>query len=162
MTSLIHIAHLLTAAWAAAGELITAASLLWLLNQTANAIRWTYAAGAFAGRLLWPVIHGVAAVCKLIDWAEVGATVLACLKVLVAAGVTLAQMALPALVRLSAALGKAYACLLVKPAVVAPAIHPLAAMAEELEAMTCKQLQALIGTRRKCRKAELVAMALAY
>lgn len=39
----------------------------------------------------------------------------------------------------------------------APAVHPLALLTAELETMTCKQLQTLIGTRRRCSKAELVA-----
>ena len=44
------------------------------------------------------------------------------------------------------------------PAPVAPpAMHPLAALAAELEQLTVKELQALVGTRRKLRKAELIA-----
>lgn len=43
----------------------------------------------------------------------------------------------------------------------APAVHPLALLTAELESMTCKQLQTLIGTRRRCSKSELVAAYLA-
>ena len=149
--------------WAAAGELLTAGALLLALDRLAAAIRTTYQAGALMGRLLWPAIYWIAAVCKLIDWRFVALVVIDCLKVLIAFSVTLTRMALPALIKGSAAMGRAYAAMVVaKPAPSTPAINPLAAMAEELEALTCKQLQALIGTKRKCRKSELVAMALAY
>lgn len=43
----------------------------------------------------------------------------------------------------------------------APAAHPLSMVAEELQALTCAQLRAITGTRRKCSKAELIAAMLA-
>ena len=42
-----------------------------------------------------------------------------------------------------------------------PHVHPLADLAADLEALTCSQLRSLAGTRRKARKAELIAMVLA-
>ena len=42
-----------------------------------------------------------------------------------------------------------------------PQVHPLADLAADLEALTCSQLRSLAGTRRKARKAELIAMVLA-
>jgi hypothetical protein len=42
-----------------------------------------------------------------------------------------------------------------------PIAHPLAVVAASLEALTCKELRALTGTRRKLPKASLVALALA-
>jgi hypothetical protein len=43
----------------------------------------------------------------------------------------------------------------------APAVHPLAELVDELEAMTCKQLRALSGIRSKQSKAQLIAAYLA-
>mgnify|MGYP001809562568 CR=1 FL=1 len=44
----------------------------------------------------------------------------------------------------------------------APAVHPLAVLAEQLEAdLTSRQLQALAGTRRKASKASLAAVLVA-
>lgn len=42
-----------------------------------------------------------------------------------------------------------------------PQVHPLADLATDLEALTCAQLRSLAGTKRKARKAELIAMLLA-
>ncbi len=42
-----------------------------------------------------------------------------------------------------------------------PQVHPLADLAADLEALTCSQLRSLAGTKRKARKAELIAMVLA-
>ncbi len=61
----------------------------------------------------------------------------------------------------------AAAPILVKPAPVRlasqlqPLVHPLAELAADLETLTCSQLRNLVGTRRKARKAELIAMVLA-
>jgi hypothetical protein len=44
---------------------------------------------------------------------------------------------------------------------VKPALHPLAVLAESMDSLTVSELRAVTGTRRKCRKAELVAMAVA-
>lgn len=42
-----------------------------------------------------------------------------------------------------------------------PQPHPLTELAAELEKLTCSQLRTLAGTKRKARKAELIAMVLA-
>jgi len=124
MTTLLGALHgaetvLLAAAriWAVAGELLTAAALLWALDALARLIRATYWAGYHLGRILWPVLHALAAAGRWlwahIDWAEVAATVRAGLAVLVAAAVTGAQLAIPALCAASERLGRSYSRLLV-------------------------------------------------
>lgn len=57
----------------------------------------------------------------------------------------------------------AAAPIVVKPAPIrlAPQLHPLAELAADLETLTCGQLRTLAGTKRKARKAELIAMLLA-
>jgi hypothetical protein len=158
---------LITAArlWAAAGELITAGAILWSLDTLARAIRGTYAAGRFVGRIAWPVIHFTAAVVRLIDWRLVAAVVIDCAKVLAVAAYVAAVMARRALIDASAALGRRYSAAVVPiaPAVVAPPIsHPAAVIAADLGALTCAQLRALTGCRRKLPKAQLIALALAW
>jgi hypothetical protein len=150
--------------WAAAGELITAGAILWSLDALARAIRGTYAAGRFVGRFAWPVIHFTAATLRLIDWRFVAAVVFDCLKVLAVAAYVAAVMARRGLITASAALGRRYAAAVVPiaPAVVVPPIsHPAAVIAGELSALTCAQLRALTGCRRKLPKAQLIALALA-
>ena len=82
MPTLIHLAHLLTAAWATAGELITAASILWALNTLANAVRLTYQTGYAFGKfyrahlhapLKWAAIRLVALLITLASYAWTGA-----------------------------------------------------------------------------------------
>jgi hypothetical protein len=157
---------LLTAAriWAAAGELITAGAILWSLDTLARAIRGTYAAGRFVGRLLWPAIHFTAATLRLIDWRIVAAVVIDCLKVLAVAAYVAAVMARRFLIHASAAMGRRYSAAVapIAPAVVAPPIsHPAAMIAGELSTLTCAQLRALTGCRRKLPKAQLIALAIA-
>lgn len=170
MTSFIHAVHLLSAAWAAAGELITAGAILWSINSLANLIRFTYKAGRLTGRILWPVIHAVVAglrwAAREIDWRLVATIVF---EGLVAIGVALWMGSVWThrnVIALSARLGRCYAALLTTPqtvvaVTVAPMVHPLADMAADLESMTCKQLRELIGTKKRLRKAELIAIALA-
>ena len=170
MSTLIHLAQLLSAAWAAAGELITAGAILWSLNSLANLVRFTYKAGRLTGRLLWPVIHATVAglrwAARNIDWRLVATIVF---EGLVAIGVALWMAAVWShrnLIALSARLGRCYAALLTTPETVVavtvlPMVHPLAEMAADLETMTCKQLRELIGTKKRLRKAELIALAVA-
>ena len=40
----------------------------------------------------------------------------------------------------------------------APMVHPLQALAAELQALSCRQLMALAGTRRKLPKTQLIAL----
>ena len=44
---------------------------------------------------------------------------------------------------------------------VAPALHPLAVLAAELQSCSSGELRSLLGTRRRCSKAQLIGMALA-
>jgi hypothetical protein len=151
--------------WAAAGELITAGAILWSLDTLARAIRATYAAGRFCGRLLWPAIHFTAATFRLIDWRFVAAVVFDCLKVLAVATYVAAVMARRLLIDASAALGRRYSAAVapIAPAVVVPPIsHPAAELAAELAGLTCAQLRALTGCRRKLPKAQLIALVLAF
>jgi len=148
--------------WAAAGELLTAGAILWALDALARAIRGTYAAGRFCGRLLWPAIHFTAAVVRLIDWRIVAAVVFDCLKVLAVAAYVAAVMARRGLIALSAAMGRRYAAAVVPAAPIAPAAyHPAAVIAADMSALTCAQLRALTGCRRKLPKARLIALAIA-
>lgn len=57
----------------------------------------------------------------------------------------------------------AAAPIVVRPAPIrlAPQLHPLAELAADLEVLSCSQLRSLAGTKRKARKAELIAMLLA-
>lgn len=157
---------LITAArlWAAAGELITAGAILWSLDTLARAIRGAYAAGRFVGRIAWPVIHWTVATHRLINWRFVAAVVFDCAKVLAVAAYVAAVMARRGLINASAAMGRRYAATVapIAPAVVVPPIsHPAAVIAGELSALTCAQLRALTGCRRKLPKAQLIALALA-
>ena len=167
LTALQGAEHFLIAAarlWAAAGELITAGAILWSLDTLARAIRGAYAAGRFFGRIAWPVIHWTIATLRLIDWRTVAAVVFDCLKVLAVAAYVAAVMARRGLIALSAAMGRRYSAAVVPsaPAVVVPPIsHPAAVIAADLSALTCAQLRALTGCRRKLPKAQLIALALA-
>ena len=160
---------LLTAArlWAAAGELITAGAILWSIDALARAIRGAYAAGRFVGRIAWPVIRWTIATLRLIDWRLVAAVVFDCLKVLAVAAYVAAVMARRGLIALSAAVGRRFAATVAPAAPIAPAVvmpaayHPAAVIAADLGALTCAQLRALTGCRRKIRKADLIALAIA-
>jgi len=155
---------LITAArlWAAAGELLTAGAILWALDTLARSIRGAYAMGRATGRILWPVIHFTAALVRLIDWRIVAAVVIDCLKVLAVAAYVAAVMARRGLIALSAAMGRRYAAAVAPAAPIAPAAyHPAAMIAGGLSALTCAQLRALTGCRRKLPKAQLIALAIA-
>jgi hypothetical protein len=176
--------------WAVAGELLTAGAILWALDALARSIRLAYSMGRTMGRLLWPALHGLAAggrwFAAHIDWAEVAAVVIDCLKALAVLCWLVAVEGRRFLIAASAAMGRRYAAALASapspvvvtdcppvvvasapsapsalPVVAAPSPHPLAVVAASLEALTCRELRALTGTRRKLPKASLVALALA-
>lgn len=172
--------------WAVAGELLTAGAILWALDALARSIRLAYSMGRTMGRLLWPALHGLAAggrwFAANIDWPTVAAVVIDCLKALAVLCWLVAVEGRRLLISASAALGRCYSAALAsapspmvaaplvtdRPLVVvaaspmvAPSPHPLAMVAASLEALTCRELRALTGIRRKARKAELVALALA-
>ena len=152
--------------WAAAGELITAGAILWSLDTLARAIRGAYAMGRATGRILWPVIHATARAGRWffanVDWRIVAAVVFDCLKVLAVAAYVAAVMARRGLIALSAAMGRRYAATVAPAAPIAPAAyHPAAVIAADLGALTCAQLRALTGCRRRLPKAQLIALAIA-
>jgi hypothetical protein len=167
----------LTAAriWAAAGELLTAGAILWALDSLARSIRLAYSMGRATGRRLWPVLHGLAAggrwFFRTVEWPTVAAVVVDCLKALAVLCWLVAVEGRRLLITASASLGRCYSAALASapspvvvtasPVVVAPSPHPLAVVAASLEALTCRELRALTGTRRKLPKASLVALALA-
>jgi hypothetical protein len=164
LTALQGAEHFLIAAarlWAAAGELLTAGAIFWALDTLARAIRGAYAAGRFVGRIAWPVIHFTVATLRLIDWRLVAAVVIDCLKVLAVAAYVAAVMARRFLIHASAAMGRRYSAAVAPAAPIAPAAyHPAAMIAGELSVLTCAQLRALTGCRRKIRKADLIALAI--
>lgn len=163
--------HAITGAWATATELaplLMVPALVWgirtlleIVDRLAVAARWTYRAGRLAGRLWFA--YGQPALLKAadaiswalaqVDWQEVAAIVRQGLVVIAAAATAAAQLAIPTLERLSAAMGRCYAALLVPtttPAAEAPAApagQVLAAVAAEVitpaaEAITLAALAA--------------------
>jgi hypothetical protein len=165
----------ITTAWAALGEIVTAGALLLALDRLAAAIRFTYRCGHAVGTAwfrwglpaLLAAADAISWINSQIDWAEVRDTVIAGLKVLIAAAITLAITAHQLLIQLSAALGRAYAALTVRQPIVttapaAPAVHPLALVAAGLEPLSHRQLQAITGCRRRVAKQQLIAAALAW
>lgn len=66
-------------------ELISAAALLWCLNQLARLIEFTYNAGKAVGSVYFRFIKPVI---DQIDWLEVARTVTACFKVIVVTVIT--------------------------------------------------------------------------
>jgi len=166
----------ITTAWAALGEIVTAGALLLALDRLAAAIRFTYRCGHAVGTAwfrwglpaLLVAADAISAVLAEIDWIEVRDTVIAGLKVLIAGVIALAITAHQLLIQLSAALGRAYAALTVREVIVTtapavhPFVHPLALAAAGLEQLTCRQLQAITGCRRRVAKQQLIAAALAW
>ena len=167
MTQLIHIAHLVSAAWAAAGELITAGALLWALNTLATAIRFTYSAGRWCGRLwfsyglpaLLLAADGISWLNAQIDWIEVARTVLDCLKVIAALAITSWTLTCDAHKRWIGSIDWSLPAAPAAPA--RPAVQPLFELADELQQLTGKQLSAITGRSRRTSKARMVATYLA-
>jgi hypothetical protein len=101
----------------------------------------------------------------------VAAVVVDCLKALAVLCWLVAVEGRRLLITASASMGRCYSAALASApspvvvaaplVVVAPSPHPLAVVAASLEALTCRELRALAGTRRKLPKASLVALALA-
>ena len=138
-------------------ELLSAAVILMALDKLATAIRWTYAAGRYTGRLWFTyglpaflmVADGISWLNSQIDWRFVAATVWDCLKVVTALAITAYSLTCDAHKRWIGSINWDL------PA--APAINPLFEMAAELEQLTGKQLKAITGSRRRAAKRELVA-----
>jgi hypothetical protein len=152
--------------WAVAGELLTAGAILWALDSLARSIRLAYSMGRATGRLLWPALHALAAggrwFFSTVEWPTVAAVVIDCLKALAVLCWLVTVEGRRLLIAASASLGRCYSAALAPSAPSAPPIaHPLALVAASLETLTCRELRALTGTRRKLSKASLVALALA-
>ena len=138
-------------------ELLSAAVILMALDKLATAIRWTYAAGRYTGRLWFTyglpaflmVADGISWLNSQIDWRFVAATVWDCLKVVAALAITAYSLTCDAHKRWIGSINWDL------PA--APAINPLFEIAAELEQLTGKQLKAITGSRRRAAKRELVA-----
>ena len=168
MTTLLHTLNLLSAAWAATSEIITAGAILWSLNSLANLIRFTYQAGCAAGRALWPAIHAITRALRWaiaeIDWRMVATIVLHGLVATVVLVWTATIWIRRQVLTLSERIGRIYAALLVKQQhnlQLSPMVHPLAEIASELDALTCKELRKIVGVKRNVRKAHLIAYAIA-
>jgi hypothetical protein len=110
-----------------------------------------------AGRITGTAAKGLIWAYRTIDWAEVGAIVLHGLQVLIVLTLLAgrySRRAWDAVPALSERLGHWYAGL------IAPTPAPTYKRAE-LEQLTCRQLMAITGTRRKLAKRHLVELALA-
>ena len=138
-------------------ELLSAAVILMALDKLATAIRWTYAAGRYTGRLWFTyglpaflmAADGISWLNSQIDWRFVAATVWDCLKVVAALAITAYSLTCDAHKRWIGSINWDLPT--------APAINPLFEMAAELEQLTGKQLKAITGSRRRVAKRELVA-----
>ena len=126
----------------------------------------TTIAGA-AGRITGTAVRGLIWAHQTIDWAEVRAIVLRGLQLLIVLTLLagrITRRAWDALPELSAAMGSAYARIIVpvtKAIQSAPMVHPLAELGQQLEALTTRELQAMTGTRRKLAKAALIGLVIA-
>ena len=143
-------------------DLTAAAVLLMVLDKVAVAVRFTYRAGRFVGRLWFT--YGVPAVLATadaiswlnaqIDWAFVAGTVVDCLKVIAAALFTVVTLVMDAR-------GRYLAANTITPVTVAPVIHPLAMVATDMQQLTCSEIRRTYGLRQKTSKARLIGAALA-
>lgn len=141
-------------------ELLSAAVLLMALDKLAVAIRWTYKAGRFTGRLWFSygvptvlaVADGISWLNAQIDWQTAASVFVDCLKVIAAAFITAVTLTCDAHKRWIGSIDWS-----MPSAPVAPAISPLFEMAADLELLTSKQLKTITGSRRRVAKRELVA-----
>ena len=153
-------------------QLLTAAVLLMALDRLASAVRFTYNAGRFTGRvwfrfglpaLLWLADH-VSLIASRIDWVRVAATLRTAATVTAAAVIAAALVIRDAHRRWVGSIewtAPTIAPAPVAPAPVAPAVHPLALIADELTALSCSQIRQSCGLRQRCSKSRLIALALA-
>jgi hypothetical protein len=144
-------------------ELLSVAVILMALDKLSTAIRWTYAAGKFTGRLWFTyglpaflfIADGISAVCAQIDWHEVAATVRDSLVVIAAAGITAVMYAREWHVNWVGSIDWA-----TKAAPAAPLVNPLLEIAADLEKLSCKQIRSQFGLKQKTSKAKLIGAAL--
>lgn len=113
----------------------------------------------------------------LIDWSEVFTIVwrgLITLAIMTYWAGRFARQAWDQLIKFSERMGQAYARFITTTkatmhnpiavpsiAPIAPIVHPLAVIAHDLEELTVKQLQTMLQTNKRLRKAQLVALAVA-
>lgn len=146
-------------------------TFLSFISRIEQAAQLTYNAGVAAGRFWFTyVVPALLAAAdwiswanSQIDWREVRSIIRQGVVIIAAASITAAQLALPTLVRISAALGRWYRTMLVGAAAAmqSPAIHPLMEAAAQMERFTCNDLRRMTGIRRKASKRFLAAMAVA-
>lgn len=129
-------------------------------------------AARISGRIAGTTVRHLVWLNDQIDWTEVGAIVLHGLQVLVVLtllagrGTRRLWDQLPAF---SERMGKAYSRLVVRTTAPTeqvtiapqPVMSPLVTMAQELEQLTVRELMAIVGTRRKLAKRQLIEMAVA-
>lgn len=145
-------------------ELLSVAVLLMALDKLATAIRWTYAAGKFTGRLWFTyglpallfIADGISAINAQIDWAEAAATVRDSFAVIAAAVITAS-----AYIREWHTNWVGSVEWTAPKAPATPAINPLFQIATDLEELSCKQIRSQFGLKQKTSKARLIGAVLA-
>jgi len=145
-------------------ELLSVAVLLMALDKLATAIRWTYAAGKFTGRLWFTygfplfllIADGISSICSQIDWAEIAIETRQIFVTVTALAVTTATFIRDWHVDW---IGTIDWSVPTPPA--PPAINPLLDIATSLEQLTCKQIRSQFGLKQQTRKSKLIAIAMA-
>ena len=132
--------------------------------ETTNTTTWA----ATAGRIAGTAARGLIWAHQQIDWAEVAAIVAEGLKVLIVLTLLAGRgtrRGWDALLRWSEVLGRRYARLIAPAPAAITAPQPTGPIVThrriELEALSCRQLRELTGTRRKLAKRQLIALAMA-
>lgn len=147
-------------------DLSIAAVALMALDKVATAVRWTYRAGRFAGRLWFTyglpafllAADSISYVNAMIDWQFAFSVFFDCLKAIGSAAYVAGQVIGETFFAWHAAW---VGTVNYTPAPITPAINPLLDAAAELEAMSCKQIREAFSLKARCSKARLIAMALA-
>ncbi len=145
-------------------ELLSVAVLLMALDKLATAIRWTYAAGKFTGRIWFTyglplfllIADGISAICSHIDWAEIATVIREALTVTAASAITTATFIRDWHIDW---IGTIDWSVPTPPA--PPAINPLLDIANSLDQLTCKQIRSQFGLKQQTRKSKLIAIAIA-
>ena len=159
MTSLIHIATgfdallaWLSAAWLGFSELITISAILLMLDKLAGAVRATFIAGRFTRRLvdatLIPAADALSWIIARIDWRLVLDVVVDCLKVLLALTITAISWTRENLIAAHERHVGVIEWTAPTPAV-APMVHPLAMLADEMTELSCNTIRREFGLRAK-------------
>lgn len=144
-----------------------------VLSTTPRTTMATITWAGTAGRITGIAAKGLLWAHRTINWAEVAQIVLQGLQILIVLTLLAGRAtrsAWDALLEQSERLSRGYARLLLGPAPepiviitgpARPVPQPTGPIRAELEAMTCRQLMALTGTRRKLAKRQLLELALA-